>query len=339
MEPKKVTIQDIADKANVSKSTVSRVLNNSTPVNDAKRIAVEEAMAAMNFQPNIFARGLAGGQSMTLGIVTQNFGSPIYDLVTQGIIRSLEGSNYSPIFVDAQWKQELAQSGISTLLGRQVDGLIMVGGSLTEDELDQLKERIPVVVVGRELPKWKTNCIYIDNYKAAYDATKYLIEAGHRGIAHITGLMHQPDAYNRKNGYKQALVDAGIEFTEDLVYEGNFDGPSGVLAIESLLMRNRSFTAIFAANDVTAYGARLGLYRRGIRVPEDISILGFDDQAESAFATPPLTTVRQPAFEMGVIAGEAMVKLLKGETFESRALDAELQIRESVSQVRLARDR
>lgn len=338
MESKKVTIQDIADKANVSKSTVSRVLNNSTPVNDEKRLAVLEAMEAMNFKPNVFARGLAGGQSMTLGIVTQNFGSPIYDLVTQGIIRSLESTGYSPLFIDAQWQHDVAQVGIATLLGRQVDGLIMVGGSLTEQELDELKKRVPIIVVGRKVPDWGSQSIHIDNFKAAYNATNYLIEMGHREIAHITGIMTQPDAIHRQRGYLQALTDAGIDSSEELIYEGSFDSPSGVLAIESLLMRGRSFTAIFAANDATAYGARLGLYRRGIRVPEDVSIVGFDDQMESAFMTPPLTTVKQPAFEMGVIAGQAIVKLLNGQSFDVPELPVVLQVRESVARVRVARE-
>ena len=335
MEPKKVTIQDIAEKANVSKSTVSRVLNNSTPVNERKRKAVLDAMKLMNFQPNVFARGLAGGHSMTIGIMTQNIGSPFFDLVTQGIIRALVGTSYSPIFVDGQWDPEMSQKGINTLLGRQVDGLIIVGGSMPKDVLDKIKEKTPSIFVGLKLEGWDEQCVFIDNYQAAYHATKFLIEAGHREIAHITGIRNQPDSQSRLDGYRQALLDHGLKYEEDLVYEGNFDGSSGVMGVESLLMRGRNFTAIFASNDMTAYGARLGLHRRGIRVPEEVSIIGFDDQAESAFMTPPLTTVRQPAFEMGEAAGSALVALLRGSKYEFPELKAELQVRESVSQIRV----
>ncbi len=334
MEPKKVTIQDIAEKANVSKSTVSRVINNSTPVNERKKKAVLSAMKTMNFQPNVFARGLAGGFSMTLGIVTQNIGSPFFDTVTQGIIHSLVGTSYSPIFVDGQWDRETARSGINTLLGRQVDGLIIVGGNMSKELMDKIKEKTPCIFVGPELENWDNQCVFIDNFDAAYKATKFLIDAGHRDIAHITGIPDQPDSISRLKGYQQALADNNIRYAEELAYEGNFDAPSGVLAIESLLMRGKSFTAIFAANDMTAYGARLGLHRRGIRVPEDVSIIGFDDQAESAFVTPPLTTVRQPAFEMGHAAGSALVKLLKNEPYDLPVLKAELQVRESVAKIR-----
>ncbi len=334
MEPKKVTIQDIAEKANVSKSTVSRVINNTTPVNERKRKAVLDAMETMNFQPNVFARGLAGGFSMTIGIVTQNIGSPFFDLVTQGIIQSLVGTSYSPIFVDGQWDRETARAGINTLLGRQVDGLIIVGGNISVDLLDEIKEKTPSIFVGLKLDNWDNQCIFIDNFQAAYDATKFLIESGHREIAHITGIRDQPDAISRLDGYRQALSDANLRYSDELVYEGNFDAPSGVMAIESLIMRGKSFTAIFAANDMTAYGVRLGLHRRGIRVPEEVSIIGFDDQAESAFMTPPLTTVRQPAAEMGQAAGVALIKLLKSEPYELPKLNAELQVRESVAKIR-----
>ena len=146
MEFKNVTIQDIAETANVSKSTVSRVINNSTPVAEKKRKAVLAAMDKLNFQPNIFARGLAGGQSMTIGIVTQNIGSPFYDSVAQGIISALRDSVYAPVFVDGEWKSEVEEEVIGTLLGRHVDGLIVVGGSLSEEKLVQLSKQKPIIV-------------------------------------------------------------------------------------------------------------------------------------------------------------------------------------------------
>ena len=130
-------------------------------------------------------------------------------------------------------------------------------------------------------------------------------------------------------GYKRALTESGIAIDEGLICEGQFDGNSGVMAIQNLLNKSKSFSAIFAANDITAFGARLALHRRGIRVPDDISIIGFDDQAESAFVTPPLTTVRQPAREMGQAAAEALVKLISGSEYELPSLVAKIVIRES----------
>lgn len=334
MESKNITIQDIAESAHVSKSTVSRVINNSTPVNEKKRKAVLKAMEKLNFQPNFFARGLAGGQSMTVGIVTQNIGSPFYDAVTQGIIDGLSDSRYAPLFVDGQWKSAIEQSAISTLLGRHVDGIIIVGGTLSEAELMQLAQQKPLIIVARHLPQLEQQCVYLDNFHAAYEATKFLIDAGHQNIAHIKGIRQHQDAMQRHRGYVTALADAGIELNEDLVVDGNFNGQSGVLAVESLLARGQSFTAIFAANDEMAYGARLALYRRGIRVPEDVSIIGFDDQPNSAFTTPPLTTVRQPSLAMGEAAAKALLHLLSGELNQPPPLTSELVVRESVQRIR-----
>ncbi len=330
-DQKKATIQDIADTAKVSKSTVSRVLNDTTPVNKQKREAVLAAMKRLNFQPNLFARGLAGGRSMTVGILTQNIGSPFYDAVNQGLIRCLVGTNYSPIFVDGQWHEDVGESSLRVLLGRQVDGVIVVGGNMSAESLIALQSRTNLIVVAREVQGLEGKCIFIDNVQAAYDATKYLIEAGHRKIAHITGIPTHQDAIRRFKGYKQALVDANIEVDEDLVIEGSFDSRSGVIAVESLLASQKTFTALFCASDSIAFGARLALYNRGIRVPDDISLVGFDDQPQSAYVTPPLTTVRQPAHELGEAAANAMLKMIEKKPFEFPSFSAKLVFRESVA--------
>lgn len=334
MNQKKVTIQDIARTANVSKSTVSRVLNDSTPVNEEKRQAVLDAMEKLNFKPNIFARGLAGGQSMTIGIVTQNIGSPFYDQVTQGIVDALSETQYSPLIADGQWRPDTEQVAIQTLIGRQVDGLIIVGGTLSASEICEINGGKPTVVVARELSSDQVPSIFTDNLRAAYDATKHLIESGHRRIAHITGIKSHQDAIRRYKGYVQALEESQIEVDSQLVFEGDFSGQSGVLAIDAFLTRGCSFSAVFAANDEMAYGARLALYRKRIRVPEDVSIIGFDNQPLSAYVTPPLTTVKQPAFEMAASATEILFHQIHGEPFEFDALKAELIHRESVSRFR-----
>ncbi len=331
MSSKKITIQDIANTAKVSKSTVSRVLNDTTPVNDKKRAAVEKAMKQLNFQPNLFARGLAGGNSMTIGILTQNIGSPFYDAVNQGVIHQLVGTNYSPIFVDGQWQDDVGQTGLRVLLGRQVDGVIVIGGNMAPQSLIELKDRTRLIVVARSIEGLEENCLYIDNFQAAYDATQYLIESGHTKIAHIMGIPTHQDAIRRHAGYTQALKDANIELDEELVFEGSFDGRSGLIAIESLLMNRKSFTAVFCGSDSMALGARLALYRRGIRVPEDMSLIGFDDQPGAELMTPPLTTVRQPATEMGQAAADAMLKMIEKKEYELPTFQANLVFRESVA--------
>lgn len=328
---KKSTIKDIADKAKVSKSTVSRVINNSRSVNEKKRKAVLAAMKKLDFRPNQLARGLAGGRSNTIGVVTHDIGSPFYDSVARGVAIELGESPYSPIFVDGQWKEEVEEDAIHTLLERRVDGLILIGGTVSQKKLNKFRDEIPLVVAGREIADWEDGCFFIDNFAGSYEATKYLIESGHTEIAFIGGIKNHQDAIRRKKGYTQALIDSGIEVNEALMFEGDFRAPSGVLAAESLLNRNTRFSAIFASNDEMAIGARLYLYRRGVRVPEDISVVGFDDQPTSAFVTPPLTTVRQPAFELGGVAAKALVHLLDDEPYDLPELSTKLIIRESVA--------
>jgi LacI family transcriptional regulator len=305
------------------------VINNTTPVHEEKREAVLKAMKELNFEPNIFARGLASGQSRTIGVMTQNIGTPFYDSIAQGILTRLTTSEYSPIFADGRWKAEAGIVAAETLLGRMVDGLIIVGSRLTEQDLAALENRVPIFLVGREVDRWERRCLFLDNVQGGYDATKHLIDLGHRRIAHIAGIKDHQDAIRREAGYRRALEEAKIDIDEDLICEGSFDGQSGVEAIENLLKRDIKFTAIFAANDMMAFGARLSLYRRGIKVPQDVSIVGFDDQAESAFFTPPLTTIQQPAHEMGAVAANAMLSMISDEDYELPKLKTQVVVRDS----------
>jgi LacI family transcriptional regulator len=326
-----VTINDIAQMAGVSISTVSRVLRGTAKVSQSKRAAVLDAVATLNYQPNVFARGLASGQSMAIGVLTQNFGSPFYDAVLQGVVRGLYGSGYFPIFADGQWQPEIEHEAILAMMQRQIDGLIVLGGHVTTDVLNQFAGQIPLIAVGRRLPDLEGHCLHIDNVQAAFLATRYLIKLGHRRIAHISGRADHPDAADRKQGYLQALQEADIKPIPDLIVEGNFRRQSGVLAVDLLLSRGLPFSAIFAANDQMAFGARLGLYRRGIRVPQDLSLVGFDDEPAAAYMIPPLTTVRQPGVELGLEAARITLSLLKDESLSSSDLRAQLVVRESTA--------
>ncbi len=327
----KVTISDIARKADVSTSTVSRVLSGKTKVTEAKREAVLSAVADLNYQPNVFARGLASGQSMAVGVLTQNFGSPFYDAIIQGVVQGLNKTEYFPIFADGQWQAEVEREAIRAMRRRQIDGLIILGGFLDAEDLKEIAKDIPLVMLARDVVGFEEYCICIDNFGASYQATRHLIELGHRRIAHITGRRDHPDAIIRQEGYQKALKDAGITPSPELIVEGNFRRQSGVLAVEMLLSKGNSFSAIFAANDQMAYGTRLGLYRRGIRVPEDISLIGFDDEPAAAFMIPPLTTVRQPAIELGLEAVRFVLAHLNGESYSPANLKAELVVRESTT--------
>lgn len=331
---KAVTIQDIARVAGVSKSTVSRVLNGTAKVHPEKEKAVRDATDRLGFRPNVVARSLARGRSMTIGVLTQMIGSPFYDTIAQGVIAALDDTGYSPIFADGRWERNEEVSAIRALVGRRVDGLVLIGGAVPAAEISVLCENLPVIIVGRDLSQSGHHCISMDNVNAAFAATQHLIEHGHRRIATIAGVRHHPDAIDRLAGYSAALRAAGIEPDPRLMLSGDFTAESGVHGTNELIARGAPFTAIFAANDMTAFGARLALSRAGLRVPEDISVVGFDDQMESAYMTPPLTTIRQPAREMGELASRAVLSLIEGQSWESAVLTGELQVRESVARRR-----
>lgn len=332
---KKITIMDIAGKANVSPSTVSRVLRGSAEVAEAKREAVMQAVEELHYRPNIFAQSLASGQSMTIGVLTQNFGSPFYDGILQGILLGLEKTDYWPLFADGRWHAKVELNALHLLLDRLVDGLIIIGGQLPVEKLQTVARQIPLIIVGRNVTTLPENCLYLNNYAGGYNATRYLIEMGHRDIVHITAPNVNPiaidDIEQRYQGYQQAILDAGWQLDPRLVLEGTLQQQSGVLAVESLLSRGRPFSAIFAANDQMAFGARLALYRRGIRVPEDVSLIGFDDEAFAPYMVPPLTTMRQPAVDIGQTAARAILDLLSEKKPSLPLFEAELIARESVA--------
>ena len=333
-ERKKITIEDIAQEANVSISTVSRVLRKSSGVAAKKREAVLRAVSALDYRPNVFAQSLASGQSMTIGVITQNFGSPFYDAILAGILEGLGGSAYSPLFADGRWDKATEKRALLTFTDRRVDGLIFIGGQLEEAFLKEVAQNTPLIVVARELTSLDANCIYADNFQAAYEVTSHLISKGHRNIAHITAKMHYQDSVSditqRLGGYSQALQDAGLTPEPHLIVEGDLRQQSGALAVEMLLMQQTPFSAIFAANDQMAFGARLALYRRGFRVPDDVSLVGFDNESTSAFMIPPLTTVQQPSEDMGRAAATAVLDLIDNKEVVRQTFESQLIIRESV---------
>ncbi|HEX5692737.1 MAG TPA: substrate-binding domain-containing protein [Roseiflexaceae bacterium] len=331
VKDKSITIHDIARAAGVSPSTVSRVLNSTTPVAEDKRAAVLAAIDELNYRPNAAAQGLASGRSMTIGVVTQSVGSPFYTAILRGIEQGLQTSGYQLLFASGNWRMHEERKAVEALTGRRVDALIVMGGRLPDEQLRQVAAQVPLVVIGQNVAGLEAHCLRVDNVRGAYQATRHLLDLGHRRIAHITGDLSHADAIERRDGYAQALADAGIAVDPQLIVEGTFVEQSGLLALEALISRAMPFTALFAANDQMAYGARLALYRRGIRVPEDLSLIGFDDLFGSAYTTPPLTTVRQPMDEVGRAAARAALQLLAGQPLAPQIFPAELVVRESTA--------
>jgi len=329
-----VTIHDIAREAKVSPSTVSRVLNGKVPVAPEKRAAVLAVIKQLNYQPNVIAQGLVRRRTAAVGVLTQSIASPFYGEILVGVEDGLSGSGYHAIFTSGNWRTDEEIAALDRLSQRRVDALILLTGALPDDYLLRVAANLPLVIIGRSVAQIADRCLRVDDFHAAYEATRYLITLGHRRIAHIAGPSSHQDSADRHAGYKAALKEAGLAADQQLIVAGSYTEQSGLLAMQALLNRGEMFSAVFAGNDQMAYGARLALYRNGIRVPEDVSLVGFDDQYGSAYTTPPLTTVRQPTYDMGRAAAQAILRLLDGEPPALPQFTTELILRESAARVR-----
>lgn len=324
-----VTLQMVADAAGVSSSTVSRILNGSAKVSPGKQEAVDAAIAELGFMPNPVARGLAGGRTLSIGVVTQAIDSPFYGEGLRGIEAVLGAAGYMPLFASGHWTAADEKKCVDLLLSRRVDGMIVFTGRLPDETLMQVARRVPTVVTGRQLSGPGLLSMNFANVEGALMATRHLIELGHRRIVHILGPREHADSRERKEGYRRALKEAGIAYDASLVVQGDYSEAGGLKAVSHLMESRKDFTAIFAANDQTAYGAALGLYRRGLRIPEDVAMVGFDDLSGSQYSIPPLTTIRQPVYQLGELGAQAVLAMLRGEAPQGELPPPVLVTRES----------
>ena len=324
-----VTLHQVAEAAGVSAATVSRILNGTATVSKTKREAVEKAIAELGFRPNPIAQGLARGRSMSIGVLTEAITNPFFMEALKGIEDVLQAGGYAPLFASCDWFAPDEDERLQMLVRRRVDGIILIGGNSPSEHLVNLATHTPLVVFGRDLSRHGISSLIFDNEDGAYHATQHLIAMGHRHIAHITGPADHTDSQARLAGYQRALAEAKLSFDPQLVVAGDFHEPSGLAAAYQLFSRTDKFTAIFAANDQMAYGARLHCYRNHIRVPEDISLIGFDDIPGSLYTTPPLTSVKQPMYEVGQACAQAMMTILQHQSPALSTLKLHLVARDS----------
>ena len=261
----KSTLGHVAKRAGVSPSTVSRILNGTAKVSAAKQAAVEEAISALNFRPNPAARSLAGGRTMSVGVLTQFIDSPFYGEALRGIEDVLHVNHYVPLFVSGHWKVNEEEERLTLLQERKVDGIIVLTGKLSDDVLEEMSHQLPVVVTGRHIQIPNTHGIVFDDFRGAKLAVRHLIGLGHQRIAYISGPLDHVDAAQRLEGYKDELQAQGLPFDPGLVIESDFQESGGYKAMNSLLASRISFSGVFAANDQMAYGARLALSRAAQR--------------------------------------------------------------------------
>ncbi|HEV2580564.1 MAG TPA: LacI family DNA-binding transcriptional regulator [Ktedonobacteraceae bacterium] len=314
---KKLTIRDIAGLADVSTATVSRVLNQKPDVDPATRERILRIMEEQSFMPNIAASGLAGRRSHLLGVLTPSFTWPLIPELMRGISEVVDSTSYELILYSITDANDKDPSDVIDRIVRTrlAAGLLAVFPGLSTRHLTELNSRnFPVILIDDQgIPPEGTPWISVENRPGAYEATRHLIRLGHRRIAHIQGPLRYQVSHDRYMGYCDALNEAGIAPDPILVREGDFLPRGGYISSNVFfdLPAEQRPTAIFAASDYMAYGAISAAEQRGLSVPEDMAVVGFDDNPTSAHMEPALTTVRQPFYELGRRATEMLLALVE----------------------------
>ena len=342
-----ITIRDVAKESGFSSTTVSIVLNNAPlaryiPAATKKRI--EKAAKKLGYRPNLFARSLRSKRSHTVGVMVFDMTDPYCTLVLRGIENSLYQSSYLPILTDVHNERSRFERYLEMLLDRRVEALIVVANWLFVDVdvlADLEKSSIPTVMIGRELQTDSVSSVIVDNEVGAYSAIEHLYLLGHRKIAFIRGPKTLADSAPRWKGVRSFAKSSGLELDPRLILDlpesrdpiSSFE--AGYKLTEELIKSKRPFTALMAFDDMTAFGAIRAMAKAGLRVPENCSVVGFDDVAASNLYTPPLTTVRQPMEAMGAMGANLVVEGINA-VLEKREVSAvhrkmapELAVRES----------
>jgi len=327
-----VTIEEVAATAGVSRSTVSRVVNGSSAVSPAALAAVQRAIAELNYVPNRAARSLASRATMAIALVvpedtTRFFGDPFFAAIVSGINARLGRSDYVLNLLIAS--DDPGDKTTAYVRSGAVDGAIVVSHHTSDTFIDRIAAAVPVVYGGKPL-RARENDYYVDvdNLAGGRVATEYLIGTGHRRIGTITGPLTMHAGVDRLAGYRAALAAAGLP--EGPVEDGDFTADAAAAAMQRILDSGAEFDALFIASDLMARGALSVLARAGVRVPEDVAIIGFDDSPVATSVRPPLTTMRQPSHAQGQEMADMLLSLLAGGTpAHVSILDTELVVRAS----------
>lgn len=305
-----VTIKDVAREAGVSVSTVSRVLTQNAPVKRETRERVQTAIKELGYSPNALARSLRKKFSRTIGLVIPDISNPFFPDIAKGVEDTAKEAGYHVILCNAGNNPQREEEAIQLLKERQVDGVILVSSSPVGAYLQKFSE-MKIVIVDRELQDMEVDTVICDNVSGSYLATRHLIELGHRDIAIVTGSMGLNTTRDRLLGYEKALKEKGLPVLEDWIWKAGFSFDHGYNVTEENLKTGNMPTAIFASSDIAAVGVISALEKHGLKVPEDISVVGFDDITLSTLVKPTLTTVTQPTYQMGKEAVELLVSGIK----------------------------
>lgn len=329
----KATIIDVATRANVSVATVSRVVNNLDGYSDETKEKVLEAIKELGYQRNAIARGLVTKTTKTIGVLIPIVSAYLYAEILNGIEEKANENGYGIFLCNTGVNGVRAVNYIKMLGERQVDAIIVVSLTINDEYYNLLNSlKIPYILVSTLSYKYKIPYIKVDDQQAAYTATQFLIEKGHTKIALISGGKEDKiSGITRVNGYRNALQDYDININENIIKYGDFTYNSGIMCMEDLLQEKEDFTAVFATSDEMALGALSVMHRNKIEVPEKISIIGYDNTLIAQMSNPPLTTVAQPLYEMGVKAFAKILSVLEtGNSGDNMILSHKIVERETV---------
>ncbi|MGE5623691.1 MAG: LacI family DNA-binding transcriptional regulator [Methanocella sp.] len=308
----KVTISDVARRAGVSKSTVSRVMNDSPGVGEETRVLVLGAGAELGYQPSAVARSLSTGRTKVIGLVISDITNPFFPDVARGVEDVCATYDYNVILCNTDNRPGKEEAHVRVLSDKGVDGIVFTSVRMGETNLEGLRRRgIPFVLAGRTLEGCPAWTVEVDNFLGGCLATEHLIHLGHRDIAFVAGPPGVSSAEQRLAGYQQALARNQLRFDPSQVYPGDFRHASGLAAAAALCADRKPPTAVFAANDFTAVGLLEGLLNLGLNVPGDISVVGFDDIALAGYPPVNLTTVSQPRYDLGATAARLLIRLIE----------------------------
>ena len=311
------SLQEVARRAKVSIATVSRVLNKSKKVVPETRAIVEQALRDLEYRPSRVARRLRmkDGRAHLVGLIIPDIQNPFYAEIARGVEDAAYAAEYALLLCNSDESSEKEQFYLDVMRSESVDGVVLPPFDETDAAVAAImKTGMPVVCVDRSLSKEKTDLVEVDNYRGAFEAVTHLIERGHKSIGLIEGRIQVSTNRERRRGYLDALAEAGIPIRKDLMREGDFRQESGRLLAGQLLDLKRPPTALFALNNLMTIGALGAIHQRSLKVPDDIAIVGFDDLPFAEALNPPLTVVRQPAYEVGRQAMELLLKRIMEPT-------------------------
>ncbi|WP_447038722.1 substrate-binding domain-containing protein [Vibrio alginolyticus] len=330
------TMKDIAKLAGVSTSTVSHVINKTRFVSEEISERVNNAAKELNYYaPSALARSLKVNRTKTIGMLVTTSTNPFFGEVVKGVERSCYQKGYSLILCNTEGDNERMRQSINTLLQKRVDGLILMCSSLEGERIDVFERYpdIPVVVMDWGPMLFTSDKIQDNSLRGGYLAAKYLIDCGHTEIGCITGPLIKHQAQMRYEGYKRAMNEAGLEFNPNWIIESDFECEGGYQAFKKMAQRGALPSSIFVSNDMMAMGVINAANELDIKVPEDLSIIGYDDIHIAKFMSPSLTTIHQPKYRLGQAAVETLVRRLDDKSNDAQVVQLEptLVVRNSVT--------